>query len=150
MDNVLKVILIGAGVIFAMLLVALGYKIFNKGEESVNIALEQTDDFTTQLIESKYTKYDGVTVTGSDVLNCIKSLKGEVICITVNNGKQVTEYLYNSTLTNDLTDNLSDMLKEAKNVSNLNKYINPNAKFEGEIVRDADTDTIIGITFVKK
>ena len=95
---------IGAAITFTILIIIIGYNVLNKGEETVNVALEQNDNLTTQLIESKYTKYDGATVTGSDVLNCIKSLKGEVICITVNNGKQVTEYLYNSTLTNDLTE----------------------------------------------
>lgn len=150
MDNIWKWVTIGLGGIVVVSLAILVFNLMNGQEETIKVVDEKSSQFTTQLMESEFTQYDGTTVTGSDVINCIKRMKQEVICITVNNGRQATEYIYSSNLSTDLTGNLTAMLKDAKDKSNLDKYINPAARFEGEVIRDASTDTIIGITFTKK
>lgn len=136
-----------AVVVLAVALILVAFKVKDSSTKTIDSAIAQNNSFSTELVESKFTQYDGQTVTGSDVINAIKSLKGEVVCVIVNNGKQETQYLYNASLTQDLTDDLSAMLKEAKNKQNMNKYINPAATFDGEIIRDSDTDAITGIRF---
>lgn len=150
MDNIWKFVLIALGGIVTIFIAIKIFDVFSEQSDTIDAVSEQSSEFTTQMTESLYTQYDGVTIKGSEVINVIKKMKSDVICIKVNNGKQETEYLYNAALTTDLTGDLTDMLKEARNKQNMNKYINPNASFEGEVIRDPDTDTIIGITFTKQ
>lgn len=150
MENATKGLLMAATLIIVILLIGIGFNVANKSESAVDAGLKEIDKMTTQLSENSYTQYDGNEITGAEVKNAIKRFATEKICIKVNNGKQETEYIYNESLTTDLSANVTDMLLEANDKGNLSKYINPNAIFLGRIVRDPDTDAIIGITFTKQ
>lgn len=143
MDNVTKALMIAASTVITILIIGIGFTIYNKSKSSSDAALNQMDNLNTTLAESDFTQYDGTSVTGTDVINIINKYRNEVICVTVNNGRTETEYIYNSSLSAVSTNSIAD----AKDKSNLNKYINPNATFTGEVIRDAQTNTITGLKF---
>lgn len=143
MENVTTALKIAAAVVITILIIGIAFTIYNKSKSTTDSAMNQMDNLTTTLNESDFTQYDGATVTGTDVLNVINKYRNDILCVTVDNGRTETEYIYNSTLSAVSTNNIAD----AKDRSNLNKYINPNASFVGEVIRDEQTGTIIGLKF---
>ena len=141
-----KIIITIVVVAIACLLGGLLFMIFNAGKESVTGSVNDITKTTVTVEESKFTQYDGAEITGSQVVSAITSLKGENVYVSVDNGKSVSYYLWDATLR---TENPTK-IKELSNKKNLSTYANPSSTFLGEVIRDNDTDAIIGISFVKQ
>lgn len=94
--------------------------------------------------EKIFTKYDGVELSGSDVVAAVGSLEGQTICVSVNNGKSTTEYIYKANLTDKADGKIADMKSRSKD-----SYVAPTAKYLGSIERD-DTDRIVKVIFEKQ
>lgn len=129
--------------IFAVIIViflALGIgskviKTFDTGSEFMDKGDKKIATLATALDESDYTKYDGVIVSGADVISFIKSQMSQdaEVCIDVITPKGTTAYLY--------TDGTLATKSNAKMASTTSKkssaYINPTASFLGSNTRDA-------------
>lgn len=157
MDNVpSSAILAIIAIVAACILGAFIFSTVNSQQDAGNRALSQTEQMNTALDESKYTVYDGATVTGSQVLSAIKTFKNGDVYIEVDNdgdgGNEPVLYILDSkTGGKRVSDTAySDSVSAAKNKSNADKYITPSAQFQGTVVRDSGNGAIIGITFKKE
>ncbi|KAB3525458.1 hypothetical protein [Alkaliphilus serpentinus] len=151
MDNSVKAILIGASVAITLIIVTLGFFILRQGQESINLSAKQMSDINSTLSESEYTIYDGLTISGSEVVNVVKKFKDEYIGVLVITNSESTWYIHTVNITSgegsivsESTHSISDALDETDN-----QYINPNGKFQGAVVRD-ENGRIVAITFDQK
>lgn len=148
-ENSSKIILTIVVVAIACLVGGLLFWIFNAGKESVTGSVTQINKMTANVEESKYTQYDGMEITGSQVVSAVTSFKGDNVYVAVNNsntGSTYTYYLWDANFTTkDPT-----KIKELSNKKNLSTYVNPSSLFIGEVVRDKNTDAIVGIKFTKQ
>lgn len=133
-------------------------------KESGNQAVSKTETMNSSLDESRYTQYDGATVTGTQVLAAIKLLKNDGIAVIVNNGKQSTQYL-NTIGVHNVASNTgtlsstadssgnqgdapyADLMKKAKTKSETAYYITSTGNFTGTVIRDSGNQSIIGVVF---
>ncbi|NLG02977.1 MAG: hypothetical protein GX567_03945 [Clostridia bacterium] len=149
MENATKAILFGAAIVITLVLVSLGFVLLNKATGSVDQQLSDMDQQQQKIMDQKYTKYDGITVTGAEVLNALESFKDGEIAIKVITIKTTSTYYYSLTSSGDLatTGAFSADYSKAKDKTD-NNYINPSGKFEGAIIRDKN-QTITGIQFTQ-
>lgn len=145
-DNSSKIILTIVVVAIACLVGGLLFWIYDAGKESVTGSVNDITKTTARVEESKFTQYDGAEITGSQVVSAVTSFKGENIYVSVDNGRAVTYYLWDENFT---TENPTK-IKELSNKKNLSTYANPSSSFLGEVIRDRDTEAIVGISFVKQ
>lgn len=154
MDNVpSSAILAIIAIVAACILGAFIFSTVNSQQDAGNKALSQTEQMNTALDESKYTVYDGATVTGSQVLSAIKTFKGGDVYVQVDNGSGTkTPYVLSAATAGAAkqTDaEYADALKKAKDKSSTTTYITPAAQFIGQVDRDQQNGAIIGVTFTK-
>lgn len=143
-ENTSRPLIIAAGLILAMLIIALAFGIYNTSKDTANDAVGQITNLSTTLSESEFTQWDGQTVTGSQVVSILKQFRNETVCIVVNNGNGAVAYIQNATLTGAGAD-----ISRATTRTDT-AYISPSASFDCVINRDANTDAIIGLTFTKR
>ena len=93
--------------------------------------------------------YDGTEVSGSEVLNVIRRFQNEVCGVYVTTNKSSTFYGYAFDLSSgNLTGEVDNTYKLARVETN-KEYINPNARFLGNVIRDIN-NTITGIEFTQQ
>lgn len=122
---------------------------------AVSKANTLTDDVNEQMdkiMETKYTQYDGEVISGSNLLNVIKTSYSDTEPIfiqvkTLSNTSGVY-YVCDSTATplDEATER--NLIKAAKTKSD-NNYIAPTGKFYGEVQRNKNGG-IIGIVFTQQ
>lgn len=66
MENATKALMIAAAVLVSVLVITLGINIFNSASEQVDNA-GNLSEYETESFNSKFTKYEGTDVTGSEV-----------------------------------------------------------------------------------
>lgn len=146
MDNSLKGLILAAGVIITCLVVGLGFYISREASAAATNGTGQISRMNKEVMDSDKVMYDGLDVTGSEVINAINKYKNEDIAIKVKT-KKSTVY-YNRILNNEdkeLGKKSDASVKDAQTITSV-YYINQRAQFTGQILRDAN-DTIIGIYF---
>jgi hypothetical protein len=150
MENSLKAILIGAGVVITLIVVSIGFLLMRSGQSTAQTAIGKLDQINVEMADSQYTMYDDMDVRGSEVVNVLKKFKDEYIGVQVITKKNTGgEWYINvaNTITGTLTatsNDISDAMDEKSN-----EYINPNGKFKGKIVRDAN-GSVMAIIFTQK
>jgi hypothetical protein len=153
MENSLKAILIGAGVVITLIVISIGFLLMRSGQNTVQSAIGKMDKMNVEMEESQYTMYDGMKVGGNEVVNILRKFKNEYIGIKVVTKKNPsgTWYIYNvsvsggaGTIGAESNNAISNTMDEAHN-----EYINPNGVFLGEIIRD-ENGTIVAISFEQK
>lgn len=147
MSAIEKFIIFVASLLLVFGFIGFVYFTNTTAKESGNKAVSDIAKLNTQIEESDYTDYDGTTVTGAEVINIIKRFSMNEICISVDG----TSYIYTDTslATPQTPEELSNAIKDAKTKSN-GKYINPGSKYIGKVVRNENTDAIVGLTFTKQ
>lgn len=122
--------------------------VMNAGKKAQNLSDEITKT-TDNLLDTKYTQYDGESISGSNVLNLIKSTYSDddEIYIQVKTKSNSTGVFYVCDSTPKKLDSSAEknLIKDATTKSS-NNYITPNKKFLGEVIRNQN-DAIIGIVF---
>lgn len=154
MENATKAILFGAGIVITLVLVSLGFILLRNATGTVDQQLSDMEQQKQQVLDQKYTKYDGKTVTGAEVRNALEEFKDAGIAIrilTLKNkaaGGNGEYYFYDlkADFTNDDTydDDISDTKDKAED-----NYVNPSGKFVGTILRDPNK-SITGIQFTQQ
>lgn len=130
---------IAGGVIITVLVITLAFGIYTLAKGTSTSAKQQINRLSGQMSESIYTQYEGVEVSGSEVINIIKQFDKDDVVVEVVIGSATADYGGTSTGTiSDATDRSSS------------NYINPNSMFLGSIVRSADTDAIQKLVFTKQ
>ena len=140
MENSLKAILIGAGVVITLIVVSIGFLLMRSGQSTAQNAIGKLDQINAEMSESQYTMYDGMETRGSEVVNVLNKYKDEYIGIQVKTKKVTsgTWYIHNVSVTSNVgtigaqsTNSISNTMDEKHT-----EYINPNGKFLGSLVRD--------------
>lgn len=146
MDNSLKGLILAAGTIITCIVISLGFYISREARDTAASGAGQISKLNAEFNESDKVMYDGLSVSGSEVINVINKFKNGDIAIQVNTKKCST--YYDNVLDDKQTEIIgtsSASVKSAQN-SQSNVYINPNGQFLGSIIRDVNY-TIIGIIF---
>jgi hypothetical protein len=146
MENSLKGLILAAGVIITCIVIGLGFYIAREARDTAANGAGQISKLNAEFNESDKVMYDGLEVSGSEVVNVINKFKNASISVKVATNKCIISYIYGLTLDGkQLGSKSSADVKDAQKTSNTS-YINPNAQFLGEIIRDVN-NTIIGIAF---
>ncbi len=136
---------------------------FNFGRNAANTAISNLSNETTQIEESRYTMYDGATITGAEVVNLISKYANDNICIRVQVDPPLTPaqaknpstapggtaYIFDDESLQSPKDEATKTqdLRNAQDISDPAHYINPSSKFYGRIIRSEQTNGIMGIAF---
>lgn len=151
MENSLKGLLMAAGTIITCLIVSLGFFIAREAKETAAGGAGQISRLNAEFNESDKVLYDNLEVSGSEVVNVINKFKDSILSIKVKTSGSSSASYYNYVLKESdtiLGGESSASIKEAQNYGSIH-YINPNAQFVGEVLRDQN-ETIIGISFTQK
>mgnify|MGYP006421337503 CR=1 FL=1 len=160
MENSLKMLMIGAAVAITLAIITAGFYILRQGQGIMKSSSEKVSQISSEIEESEFTIYENQEVSGSEVVNLVRKYREDRIGIYVKTGKDGdnngTWYINNISLNNtddevyigsiDSEDgeSLSPLIDEEND-----KYVNPNGRFLGKIVRN-ENDSIIGLHFVQK
>lgn len=146
MSNALKGLILAAGVIITCVVIGLGFYISREANAAATSGIGQISRMNKEFSEQDKVMYDGLDVTGSEVINAINKYKNENIAVKVETKKSIIYYNWKLNADDTKLDVASDeSVKNAQTITH-NNYINQKAQFTGSIIRDAN-DTIIGISF---
>lgn len=148
MENSLKGLILAAGVIITCVVVGLGFYIAREAKDTATNGAGQITMLNSEFSNNEKTIYEGIKVSGSEVMNAINKFKDEEISVKVVTSKSTTYYIYSLDATDTSIGKASTAsIANAKKASN-KSYINPNGKFEGSLIKDSN-DYIIGICFTQ-
>lgn len=142
MENILKAIVIGAGVLITCIVIGISFQIYRESKSISIASANNLNEFASELNESDLTRYDGLEVKGSDVLNFIKKQLGEYESFEV---ASVSINVITSKSSNTYVNGL--FLSDIVNFTN-DKYINPISKFSGKVIRNKNK-VIVGLCFTQ-
>lgn len=143
MDSALKGLMLSAGVILTCIVIGVGFFVAREAKATAVASSNQLSSYQKEISESSLTKYDGMEVNGSDVINFTKKnlTKYDVTDIAPVYVRIETSLHSESYVNNNYLKNIRDF--EDK------RYVNPIQLFLGAVVRD-ENDVIVGIVFVEK
>lgn len=156
MENSLKMLMIGAAVAITLAVITAGFFILRQGQGIMKSSTEKISSISADIEETEFTIYDDQTVSGSEVVNVVRKYKNERIAVFVATGKDSNGAWYNNSATgisngdyegsiiSSSPEDFSSMIDESKN-----EYVNPNGKFKGKVLRNAN-NTIIGLYFTQE
>lgn len=146
MENSLKGLLLAAGTVITCLIIGLGFYIAREARDTASSGAGQINRLNAEFMESDKIMYDGIQVSGSEVLNAINKFKNDDLCIQVDTKKSgMASYGYADTT---LSTKSSHKIKETQELKG-KYYINPNALFLGEVLRDTN-NVIVGLLFTQQ
>lgn len=143
-----KMLYMVAGIILAVLVITTGFFVYNKAKTNTDKALSAMDNL---MADVEITQYAGNNVSGITVLNAIRYFQstGTTINIKVTVTNTVNYlYSYDSAYKFTKVADMDKLIRNAETPSDPD-YINPTLSFTGTIVRNPDSNAIIGITYTK-
>lgn len=138
MSHGLKALLLAASTIITCIIVALGFRMAREAKQIGNHVVEELHRYRTTIEEQDYTKYDGATVYGNDVVNLMKkefSTGKSTVKIRVETGSVGFTYQAPEDVAK---------VQEWESVH----YIVPVAEYVGRVVRNRN-DVIVELVFKK-
>lgn len=156
MSVVGKVLLFAAGLMLTISFIGLGIYFFRVSKDASNASGKQLTKIMSEFSEGDKSMYDGLQVSGSEVINVITKFKNEDIGIIVNT-KKSANVCYIRTLTASQSDGVTSYtlgsiattsIKNAQDIDN-SLYINPQAQFNGEVLKDMN-NVLVGIEFTQE
>lgn len=135
--------MLAASVIITCIVLSVGFLFARESQALSASSTEKLNDFAVELSETDLNLYDGLEVTGSDVVNFIKKRLGEYSSLET---APVVVYVKTSKTEKCYTN--SEIIKSIQDFSHVN-YISPLRKFVGHIERDGNK-VITGIHFEQK
>ena len=146
MENSLKGLMLAAGIIITCVVISLGFVIAREAKDTASGGVNQLNMLNNEFAEGDKTLYDGVSVSGSEVLNVIRKYQGQSLGILVKTNKISTYYGVSfDEATGALTGQAGKTYTDALDPAN-DHYINPYGSFKGKVVRDIN-NVIVGIIF---
>ena len=131
-----RALLLAVAVILSVLLVSIMLSQFKSAREMANISSEAMNKRTEELINEDILKYDGLTVSGADLINFCKRNIDEVN-ITLKGASGYTRLLENHDTIATLTD------------PDESEFVNPVSKWKCSVERNKN-GIILGVIFTKK
>ena len=104
MSNSLKGLLLAAGVIITCIVVSLGFYISREANAAATNGVSQISRMNKEIAESDKSMYDGLDVTGSEVMNAINKVLGRKSEVIKN-----MEKLLEQTVSTDYDEQLEDI-----------------------------------------
>lgn len=148
MENSLKGLLLAAGTIITCIVISLGFFIAREARDTAADGAGQISKLNAEFNESDKVMYDGLKVSGSEVVNVINKFRDSLSIIVVT-GKGYWYYNVALNIQNDIVNRaVQSEVKSAQSPEKAN-YINPNAQFIGDVLRD-DNNSIVGIVFTQE
>ena len=140
MENALKGLLMASGIIITCVIISIGFYTAREAKQTASQTAVYLSEFNRELSEEGLTRYDGMEVAGSDIINLIRRELGEYgqgessyVAVTVITGNG--EYTYRNT----------EYLEQIREYGS-NRYIHPTAVFTGSVIRDGN-DVITCVSF---
>lgn len=152
--NTEKMLHIIAGIVITLFVIGISFGIVSAVSSNTDKYTTEFDNTTRQILESKYTKYDGAPTSGSIVLNLIKTTYSGAtddpvyIFVKTTSNPAGVYYVCDSSGTRLDSSTESGLVRNAQKRGNGN-YIMPSASFTGQVDRDTN-GAIIGITFTQE
>lgn len=179
MDNAQKAIMIGVGLFITIIIISAVLLITNLGTNLVTSAQGQLSNISKSLQNQVTAAYDGKTMTGAEVVAAVQQYENSEMSIVINNGSKdylTGKYVLNSgamssdkagaikigntasypggvyfsytgTLT-ELSDSNKTNLTELQSATGAG--VSAVKTYYSSIVKDASTDTVLGIVFMQK
>lgn len=150
-DNASGMIKLVAGLVITLLVIGIGFSIYNTAKETTDTVQSDIASFNTTLTDAKYTDIEGDTLLGNQVSSYISQYANTEIAIqVVSKSGTTTFYNYSD---QDMT-NVIDATTNAQNIAAAKSkssasYINPNGKFLCSLYRDS-SDTIKCVIFTQQ
>lgn len=143
--NIQKALWIGVSILLFVAVVAIGMSAYGKASKMTDESMTNLDKQAQQLANAAYGVYDNQYVSGTQVINAIKSYKAtpdEMQVIVVKGGSS-TYYLATGsadtgTLSPIAEGTTNNMLKSAQDKNNATAYINPYGEFYATVVTDVN------------
>lgn len=138
MDNILKGIIIAAGVLLTIIIVGIGFYIARESKSTSNNGMSQLSSMNSDFQNVGITLYDGLEVSGREVKTAITKFKDELnsnFTIAVKTLGASANKIYSSASITFPTIDSAD-------------YINPDAQFLGSVEYN-DNKVIKNITFTQ-
>jgi len=148
MENSLKGLMLAAGTIITCVIVTLGFFIAKEAKQTATEGAGQINRLNMEFAESDKVVYDGAVVSGSEVLNAIKSMEDDALGVYVTTAKSSTYYGYSFDLSTGALGKENNNTYTIATNKSADTYINPYANFMGKVVRD-ENDVITGIVFTQ-
>ncbi len=138
MSHGLKALLIAASTIITCIIVGLGFSMAREAKQIGNYVVKELHSYRVAVEEQDYTKYDGVTVYGTDVVNLMKyafTVEESGVSVVVEENGECRIYAE------------AEDIKRAGEIGNM-YYITPAAEYTGEVKRNKN-NVIVEILFKK-
>lgn len=148
MENSLKGLILAAGTVITCIIISLGFYIAREAKDTAASGAGQINKLNAEFAENEKTLYDGTEVSGSEVLNVIRRFQNEACGIYVKTNKCERFYGYEFELTSGNLIAKTDNTYKLARMEDNEAYINPNARFMGNVIRDIN-NTITGIGFTQ-
>ena len=139
MSHGLKALLLAASTIITCIIVGLGFSMAREAKQIGNYMVDDLHQYRIAIEEQDYTKYDGATVYGNDVVNLMKRELTEAengFCITVESDGMIRTYKKAGDIA---------LVQEYGSVH----YIAPAEEYVGKVLRN-ENEVITEIGFRKK
>lgn len=152
MENGVKALIIGASVVIVLVIISIGFLIMRSGQDTAKLGLSKIEQVNGDIKDSDVKMYDKMTISGSEVVNLISKYQKGAFGIKVITGKDTTGTWYIKTVDEGGSNALgSDSSADMSNtmVETSDKYVNPNGKFLGKVLRDKN-GVVTGVTFVQQ
>lgn len=138
MENVMKIVLLGAAVLLTIGVIVVGVVLYSSGQEVVKQSEQDLAGISQTLSMKKYENFNNTVVSGSQVINAIRMYtKNEPITVTVKTGASGTSVVYSENVEYKETDSSSA------------RYINPIGQFYATLTVNSNK-VVTNITFVQK
>lgn len=142
MENATKAIIIAAAVVVTLALVTVGFLVLRSGQDTAKTSIQKLNKINSEVNDSDYTIYDGINVSGNEVVNAITKFQKDYTGIEVITGKVPAGiwYIHNVTISSNVGTvggAAAGTIALATDTTSSN-YINPTGSFKGSVVRDAN------------
>lgn len=127
MDNSLKGLILAAGVIITCLVVGLGFYLSREAKNTSNNGASQISKMNSEYQDVDKSMYDGLKISGREVVKLIKKSSDDYFKITVRTGKNLDDKTGGKTYI---------AAPEDFPEPDTQDYINPTAQFLGEVTYD--------------
>lgn len=148
MENSLKGLILAAGTVITCLVITLGFYLSKEAQATANTGTSKIGKINSEFAENDKTMYDGIRISGSEVVNAIKKLEYEKVGIRVVTNGAENFYGYHFDLTSGEIMHASSIKYDQSITTSSSNYINPYAMFQGKVIRNAN-NVITGIEFTQ-
>lgn len=149
MDNILKGIVISAGVLLTIILVGIGFYIARETKNTTNSSMSQVNAMNKEGQEVDISLYDGLTISGSEVINVLNKNKTNKLfmCVKTKACTAMNGVFYNYSYTE--ADGLVTAGNYVEASTSAKDKINTMGQFECSVYKNK-LDVITGMYFIQK